>query len=80
MKFNIFKKRNKKKKTNWNKVAKVNKKTFDILMKIENGKTYDEYLKDATKGMYLFEIKEFKRQLDKELITIARRIAYEMVR
>lgn len=80
MKFNIFKKKNKKKKTNWNKVAKVNKKTFDILMKIENGKTYDEYLKDATKGMYLFEIKEFKRQLDKELITIARRIAYEMVR
>lgn len=80
MKFNIFKRRNNKKKTNWNKVAKREKKAFDILMKIENGKTYDEYVKEVTKGMYLFEIKEFKRKLDKELITITRRIAHEMVR
>lgn len=80
MKFNIFKRKNKKKKENMSKFLKREKKAFDILMKIENGKTYDEYVREATKGMYLFEIKEFKRKLDKELLTISRRIAHEMVR
>ncbi len=80
MKFNIFKRKNKKKKENMSKFLKREKKAFDILMKIENGKTYDEYVREATKGMYLFEIKEFKRKLDKELLTVSRRIAHEMVR
>lgn len=80
MKFNIFKRKNKKKKENMSKFLKREKKAFDILMKIENGKTYDEYVREATKGMYLFEIKEFKKNLDKELLTISRRIAHEMVR
>lgn len=80
MKFNIFKRKNKKKKENMSKFLKREKKAFDILMKIENGKTYDEYVREATKGMYLFEIKEFKRKLDKELLAISRRIAHEMVR
>lgn len=80
MKFNIFKRKNKKKKENMSKFLRREKKAFDILMKIETGKTYDEYVREATKGMYLFEIKEFKRKLDKELLTISRRIAHEMVR
>ena len=80
MRLKIFKRKNKNKKENTH-VNMINeKKAFDMLMEIKYGKTYEEYLKEETKGMYLFEIQEFKRNLDKELTKVVRRIAYEMAR
>lgn len=76
MKFNILKK----KKNNKCNVVLDKKKAFDTVMQLEHGTTYDEYVKDLTKGMYLFEIQEFKRKLDKELTMKVRKMVYEMVR
>lgn len=76
MKLNILKKKNKNK---YN-VVLDKKKAFDTVMQLEHGTTYDKYIKDLTKGMYLFEIQEFKRRLDKELTMKVRKMVYEMVR
>ena len=78
MRLKFLKRKNKKRNTHVNMINE--KKAFDMLMEIKHGKTYEEYLREETKGMYLFEIQEFKRNLDKELIKIIRRVAYEMAR
>lgn len=69
-----------------NKVNKINtikkntnsKKTNNFIVRMMTGKSYDEFITEETKGMFIFEKKEFIKNLNIVLNQIFKTIAKEV--
>lgn len=69
-----------------NKVNKINtikkntdsKKTNNFIVRMMTGKSYDEFITEETKGMFIFEKKEFIKNLNIVLNQISKTIAKEV--
>ena len=69
-----------------NKLNKINtikkntnsKKTNNFIVRMMTGKSYDEFITEETKGMFIFEKKEFIKNLNIVLNQISKTIAKEV--
>lgn len=69
---------NKKNKINTIKKNTNSKKTNNFIVRMMTGKSYDEFITEETKGMFIFEKKEFIKNLNIVLNQISKTIAKEV--
>lgn len=55
-----------------------NKKTNNFIVRIMTGKSYDEFIAEETKGMFIFEKREFIKNLNSVLKQMSKTITKEV--
>ena len=55
-----------------------NKKTNNFIIRMMTGKSYDEFIAEETKGMFIFEKREFIKNLNSVLKQMSKTITKEV--